>query len=445
VRWLLLCLLAACQFTPGKTAGGASGDDGGTDSSIEPDAAIDAPACASTCQSSTMILDCTSNTAVECPLGCTSDPSGDRCAWPTPSNGADMTHLAGVTKDLTITANTTLETDLGTINVDGTVTFIRSPGLGLQNGMRFTLLGSGVVVLGVKSLTVQQNARLRIAGSHPVIILSAGDILIEGLVDASANLLTCSAPTQRQCGGPGGGTGGGPTSTGGGCTGGGAGFNGSGDETGGGGGGYGTPAGGSGGAGDNLGGAGGAGNCSTQEVVPLVGGSGGGGGGNGGVGGGGGGALQLSALGSILVRTPSSATRAGIRANGAGGAEGGLGTGGGGGGSAGAILLEGQKVTIDAATLTANAGGGGGGNSGGDGSDGRFDDQGASGGTNGRAGGTGASRNSTPGNGTGGGDGTGGGGGGIGRIFINSGNGYYVLLNGALVSPVEYSGVPPAM
>jgi hypothetical protein len=108
-------------------------------------------------------------------------------------------------------------------------------------------------------------------------------------------------------------------------------------------------------------------------------------------------------------------------------------------------LLEGQTVVIDHALLVANAGSGGAGDGGTDGNPGRLDATPAPGGTGGKPGGQGAAKNGAPTNGTGPGDGTGGGGGGIGRIFINAGTGQYMVINGAIVSPTEYSATAQAM
>jgi hypothetical protein len=426
MRWLVALLVAGCRFAPG--AGPQS--DGNT-----PDAS-DA-ACRSTCHDTATLDDCTTGQPLSCPLGCLTEADGDRCAVPKPSNGAAIDQVGP--SDLAITADATLETATGGITSDTGGTIIRTPGVGLSpEGFRLTLVGDDIAVLGVRGMTIASAARLRVIGPRVVIVLASTDITIEGTLDGSGGIGACSAGANTQCGGPGGGNGGAMDADGTGCSAGKAGFDGTGDETGGGGGGYGLPAGGNGGAGNNPGGAGGAGDCSVQSLDPIAGGSGGGGGGAGGAGGGGGGAIQLTALGHLVVHTTGAAT-ASVRANGAGGLHATGSGGGGGGGSAGAILLEGQTVVIDNAILVANAGSGGAGNSGTDGNPGGLDVNPAAGGTGGHPGGQGAARNGGPGAGTGPGDGTGGGGGGVGRIFVNAGGNQYMVVNGAVVSPVEYN------
>jgi hypothetical protein len=440
MRWLFVVWLMGCRYHEPLIGG----DDAGP---VIPDVAPDA-SCRSTCQDATMLLDCATGQPKTCPLGCHADVDGDRCAEPVPSNGAGTSDLQGVTGDLIITHDAVLETATGGIVETGSGNVIRTAGVGVSpEGLAFTLLGADRGVIGARRMVVANGATLAVAGPRVAIILTAGDITIEGIVDASGGRVSCTAGTLLQCPGAGGGRGGDSTQDGSGCSPGKKGNSGGGDKTGGGGGGYGTPAGGNGGMGGdgNAGGAGGSGNCSVQKLDPIAAGSGGGGGGGGGAGGGGGGAIQLTALGNLVVRTPMGGSRAGIKANGAGGQHGGSSSGGGGGGSSGGILLEGQSVTIQDATLAANAGSGGAGDGGNDGNPGRFDDQRAAGGTGGLAGGFGAARTGTPTAGTGGGNGTGGGGGGIGRIFVNAGANYYQVTGTSVVSPVEYSGVPASM
>ena len=443
---LATCVLAGCRFTPAPGEGQGDAPAGAADARLTdaPLAIIDA-SCASTCADASTLVDCVTGGEVACPLGCLATGLGARCAWPVPSNGVGLDGLTGVTAGLIVEGRVILDSSDGSI--DGEAGAVRGPGAGVIDGLHFDPRSDGLAVLSVLSLEVRPMGALLIVGDRPLVLLSAGDITIRGVVDGSAGNLTCNLTTMSQCGGPGGGDGGADNTAGAGCSTGGAGFDGSGDETGGGGGGYGAPAGGDGGAsGGNPGGAGGDGlTCPDASLVPLVGGSGGGGGGgtgsgDGGVGGGGGGGLQLTALGTIWIETTQGAqVRARIEVNGGGGEAGGSNDGGGGGGAGGGLLLEAQRLVLNAAGLFANAGAGGAGDNGGPGADGGESITPAAGGAGTRPGGAGAARDGTPGAGGGMGDGTGGGGGGIGRIRLNVAE---VIDTSAVISPVETRTTP---
>jgi hypothetical protein len=225
--------------------------------------------------------------------------------------------------------------------------------------------GSEIAILHVGDLTVGSGATVRVVGSRPFVVISSGDIRIEGDIDAGARGETPGAGGAEPGQGPGAGMPGSHTDDG--------------RDSGGGGAGHGTDgARGSDGCQSNgggsdcaaldrpLGGPGGA-LYGDAQVTTLTGGSGGGTGGSGSVdsspgcapgpGGAGGGGVQLYAIGTITV-----ASGGGIRAGGGGG------TGGegancaaaaaGGGGSGGVIYLQADRIDL-AGTLAANGGGGG--------------------------------------------------------------------------------------
>ena len=356
--------------------------------------------------------------------GCSFEPPG--AFAPFPSNGANADHLDGVTQGLTIPAglDSTIDTDNGEIIIDGAV--FRADGPGLIGDIHFTILADNIAILAVDSLSVELDARVRVAGTNALILLSSNDVLIQGAVDISGG---CIDDLQdRTCGGPGGFSG---SDTGinpviendngdpaGGCA---PGGNGTGNdpdhETGGAGGGFGTRGANGGTGGDGR--SGGLavapdGSCPDASLVPLMGGSGGGAGGLGvfgGVGGGGGGALQITSLSQIIINGAGASDTVGIRSSGKGGGGGTDSDGGGGGGSGGAILLEAPAIELRQAVLAANGGAGGSGgntNNSVPGEDGHFGpDQAEGGGIGNRKGGRGGSLAGMATNGSGGADDTG--------------------------------------
>lgn len=438
---------AGCGFGGAPLAGGDGGSgtiDGGVDASA------DGSACTPRCIDSTQLDECGA-TPTTCPLGCVPASSDGgapaHCAVLQPSNGASIQRLNQVTADLVIDQPTaSLDTDTGEI-YNGT-TKVRTAGANVKDGIGYYVTSADVALVTVNSLTVAEDARLRIYGTRPIILLARGPVTIRGVIDVGGVCVpgssgTCLLPA------PGGGRGSAGQTKASGC---GPGQDAAGDEIlttpegGGGGGGLGT-AGAKGGDGDGMrpGGAGGEiAACPGATLVPLEGGSGGGQGGGttlmgGGMGGAGGGAIQITSLDRIAI-VASSGKQAGIYAGGGGGKAGNLGMGGGGGGSGGAILLEAPVVVLDRATLAANGGGGGEGNGFADGEDARFGASPAEGGGMGpTAGGGGGAKGSLPEPGSGGGgggtDGGGGGGGAVGLIRINGGVGYIHELNSPVLSP----------
>lgn len=249
-------------------------------------------------------------------------------------------------------------------------------------------------VFYVNGLRIGRDSKVRVTGANALAIVSRGDVVIEGILDLSAENRECN-------GGPGGYRGG-------------EGANAKGANGFGLGGGVGGvyPAGASGGSFGGLGGAGGSDVGSSAvsgsaagvkygnaELVPLMGGSGGGGDQH--CGGGGGGAIQIASSTSILIVAGGGINAGGASSRGYYG----------GGGSGGAILVEAPKVNVQG-TLAANGGGGG------YGCAGELASTPACGGTS-YEGGVGSS--AIDGNGAPGADGDsygGGGGGGAGRIRI---------------------------
>jgi hypothetical protein len=375
-------------------------------------------ACA--CTSATQ-LTCEGAT-VDCALGCVADAT-PRCGELVPSNlvgDANPTLLDG-TGDVVIDGAVLINTDTGVFT--GSLT--RVAGVGVHSGIAFLhrpFLDVDEVRLGIfafHSLTVTATATITFEGSRVAVFLVAGDVLIDGTVDASA---VADLP------GPGGRPGGTSTSVAGGCGPGAPGVKPAGLGDSGGGGGGGATDGGAGGATNNPpapGGAGGAA-CMATTLIPIFGGSGGGAGASAtppvqAEGGGGGGAVQITSFGTITINGTMLAGGGGGGGGRGDPSDGGSGAGGGGGGG---ILLE-ANVVIVAGVIAANGGGGGGGALTGNGVPGQPGQPT----TNAALGGAGDGAAGDGGNGgTGGGDpqagdlagAAGGGGGGVGAIVVNA-------------------------
>jgi len=418
-------LFAACSFNQG----GVSFVDGGQDPRIDAAAPIDGA----------VGIDAS-----------TPDACAASCESIVPSNGVDQDQLSGVTTGLAFGAGSTstINTDDGQV-VTGGGTIVRGPGGGVVDGVRFEQLSGSVAVLGVSELFLAQDAYVRVVGSRALIVLSAGNVTINGAIDVSGGCIAGGVT----CAGPGGGTGtpheGTPAT---GCAPGGNGGGGNGlpPETGGGGGSFGTAGGPGGGDGaSDPGGVAGVlpGTCSGATLVPLMGGGAGGSGGidgDGGDGGGGGGGLQITSYTRIDLIGPGMAGRpVGIIASGAGGRGGEASDGGGGGGAGGGILLESPVINLSNATVAANGGGGGGGGNDPDGSIGQsglFGSAQAVGGDDDRQGGSGGSADGAATGGEGGGDDCGGGGGGTGIIRFNVGQTGLILDPNVVISPAFTRG-----
>jgi len=372
-----------------------------------------------------------------CAGGCGALSGKARCQVLQPSGPAESTDSSTATAMVTITADTTFDTESGAISGG----FTRAAAMGLGDGVTFRVAsqtGSTVRtgIFGFASLTVMSGATLHFTGRNPVTWVVNGDVTLAGNVDLVGS---CTMPPTvgSQIGGVWNDANNG---NGGGVRGGGAGGSGTG-LGGGGGGGYGD----SGGRGGNgsaaSGGAGGVpfGDFTVADPL-LIGGSGGGSGGvtaPAGAGGKGGGAFQISANGVLILKGL-------MNAGGCGGKAGAVGGGGGGGGAGGLIFFEATSIQLGTGALIAvNGGAGGGGDNGMLGGSGTADATRAAGGSGGGQGSRGGD-----GGAAGGGQGSngadtagtprfaGGGGGGTGRIGFRTQSGMITDLGGT-TSPVR--------
>jgi hypothetical protein len=310
------------------------------------------------------LRDCV-NPPTTCALGCAPAPA--HCRQLVPANGVTSALTVG-TRSLVVSGTWTFHTDTGAIDPG-----VRPAGAdAVMEGIWFSVV-SGMGVFAVNGLQVPADAALVASGGPALIIVSAGDVSVGGVISVSAAAQNGGCATPGTCPGPGGARGAVSGTAAAGC---GPGHNGSGTSeaaTGGGGGGGHSGAGARGGQSSTMvaGGVGG-GACSDGTLAPLVGGSGGGAGGPAGVaiaqgaGGAGGGAIQLVSFTRIAIL--AGAMPAGIDAGGGGGVallSGGIASAGGGGGAGGAILLEAPTLELAAGaampTFAAIGGGGAGG------------------------------------------------------------------------------------
>jgi hypothetical protein len=428
VRWIgALLLLAGCRQLLGFE--GVAPTDGGLDPDtlVIPDAAV-CTELSTTCVEGVVLRQCTSigelPVDTTCSWGCLDDSEGPRCGLILPAANvlslADLNDSPGLL-DVTINANTTINTDTGEI------AGVRAPGAGVVSGIEYKQLNN-TGVFRMRSLTI--NATLDAKGQRGLAIAALGDVLIANLIDLRDD---CAGNN----GGPGAGDGGSSGNNGQGPGGGERGEGAGPEETGGGGGGGNGEVGAKGGDGQS-GATGGVGGSATGSpvIAILIGGSGGGGGarsGDGGPGGGGGGALHL------VSNTRIEITSGGINAGGCGGKRGTVLRGaGGGGGAGGTLLLEAPTISITNAALAVNGGGGGAGGVSSDGTPGLLQQQAAAGGTaagalDGDGGGGGAT--ATPASPGGSASHSGGGGGGVGRIRLHTRSGTATVGVSGFTSP----------
>lgn len=347
------------------------------------------PGDAPVCDSGTL-LECNADGELlqfACALGCTSTGEA-HCSFAVPRAPvtSDAIGLGVGSIDTESSGSLVFDTDSGQVSQANGGAIIRSAGAGLDasSGIHFEIVsqanGPEIGVFTVASLLVQAEDSLRGQGASAFAIVSAGDVVVNGIIDVDGGATACQSDSDS-CAGPGGGDGG--AGSGGNGQGPGAGQGGSdpgdGGESGGGGGGFAT-AGARGGNGLSQttflvradGGAGGS-VVDSELLVPLRGGGGGGGGAregtnfvecngsrDGGLGGGGGGALQL--FSRTRIEIANDGAECGISASGGGGGGAGCGAGGGGAGSGGALLLEAPIVDLAASCyLVANGGAGSGG------------------------------------------------------------------------------------
>ena len=352
-----------------------------------------------------------------CPLGCATDT--EQCLDIDPHNGlATYLDMVADPPDVVLAGPATIDPATGLVFDNGLS--IPIPTFVTAGGVRVFVTNS----LSVSGpLTVSPTSSL----SHPIAVVSHGDIVIHALIDVSARL-------DRS--GPGGWPGNDPQhSQSDDCIGRPV-F--AGPPSPGGGGGGGATAGAAGGAANAA--AGGVPGVAQADFEPLHGGCAGGGSLVAGeaFGGGGGGGLQLSSRTAIRIESAG-----GINASGGGGVSAGLSLGGTGGGSGGNILIEAPQVVLSgAAVVISTKGGGGGGASsstaaGGPGGDGGLNAVPAAGGSSpvGDIGGRGAVDGAPePGGDASGGNNSGGGGGGaMGTVLFATRAGTIVPLGGAAV------------
>lgn len=392
---------------------------------------------------------CDGNDLITCPGGATGAPVSETCPvscspTPTPHCGvlAPSNVLAAKLDELLPTATGSVTTPSGTFEIDtdtGLVAMIGGANPFAMPGTRFETIEGNLSVLVVDSFVVPPSATLRGKGTRGLIIVSRGEIDVQGTLDFSAGC-SLGGPVTPRCAGPGGGNGGAFNVLTKGCA---PGFNGAG-KGGGAGGGLGS-IGGAGGVGSSAATASSLAMCGDATLDPLVGGSGGGAGAmnSNADGGGGGGAVQLSAFGRVRVLG-----RIFVGGGGGGGSTGN--NGGGGGGAGGAVLIEGDTVLLEGAVVIATGGGGGGGRNGSPGASARVDGSVASGGASGGGGegGDGATRTVDAEAGAAGGgmnniDGGGGGGGGRGRIRVNVRGGEITIPASANLAGETTTGAYP--
>jgi len=366
--WLVPCLgaLGACSVLVDTEKTRLGSVDGGATADRREDRTADSSECSPVAVCTDGVLNrCEDGEPVTetCALGCASTEV--RCARMVPSNvSADLWDEEAANVILPSDAEVRFDTSTCDAAMTSTQVVTQSD-------------GSEACVLQAGNFEVGENAILTITGNRPLILMSSGNVVIDGVIDVSARgpepgpggfaggQLLGNADGE----GPGHGSGGSHASD---------------DSDGGGGGGGLCGMGGDGGVGSGTaGGVGGESIAGDWRLVPLHGGSGGGRGRGlitmdsiGSAGGAGGGALQISALGNMTVR-------GGILAGGGGGRGGSsaimlptsTGSSGGGGGSGGTVLLEALSVTLSGDGFIRAIGGAGGGgaddtSSGGTGEDG---------------------------------------------------------------------------
>jgi len=444
--------LCACGSVSTQPADGSTPpQDGATDGSAPGDSGADAKMCTQTTCTGGVLEVCGTSGTVErteqCALDCFSD--GTRCNAVAPSNGLQAAlDQAAEQGAVTLPDGTTIDTDAGTVvSAQGPIAVATTTVS--QSG------GAAIRVLIAKSWDIGD---VRVSGALPVAFVASGDIVIRGVIDASADGPT-AGPGARTCGTNNGG--GNPAGSGhyerppAGNSGGYPAFLWC--QNGFGGGGFGSVGGTGGiqsasfpaGAGGQLNG--------NATLSPLRGGCEAAGG-SPAYTGAGGGVVQLVS-GSQVHLVASGADKGTVHVGGGAGHAGDLGkpstddptpiSAGGGGGSGGGILVEAPRVALDDGTALLAAGGGGGGYgacnpiaSGLDappngatpaGGDCPSATPAAAGGDGGTAGAGGNGENASSGS-------AGSGGGGLGRIRVNTADGQYTAAPGSLVRGTATTG-----
>src|SRR5262249_22106694 len=137
----------------------------------------DAP-CVVECIDGDTLRSCPDGTPVACPLFCISSGT-PHCGVQAPSNGVPA-NLTDGTSGLTVSSGLTyiVMTDTGAIVTSGGAV-IRGGGTGVMGGIGFFQVGN-LSVVSAASITVEDAAALRPAGTRPIVFLSAGDVTIRG-------------------------------------------------------------------------------------------------------------------------------------------------------------------------------------------------------------------------------------------------------------------------
>ncbi|MGH7270872.1 MAG: hypothetical protein ACREJ3_10625, partial [Polyangiaceae bacterium] len=234
---------------------------------------------------------------------------------------------------------TTIDSGAGTI----TSTSCALGALDFTNNVTQSVAGGpAVMVVRLGGLTVENGHVLRLVGDKPVVLLVAGNVLVDlgGRIDAGAakTIPGAGGSLAANCAG---GTGASENAM----------------QWGGGGGGFGTPGGN--GANNNGSAAPGGGASAATNLQPLRGGcSGGTGGGGAGAAGAGGGAFEISASGTITIGTSTNVATLSAAGGGSPAVTTNQNVGSGGGGSGGAILLVSPVLATVGANGAARAHGG---------------------------------------------------------------------------------------
>src|SRR5262245_60261172 len=126
------------------------------------------------------------------------------------SNGVTEADLAGATSTLSVPAGSVfrVNSDNGAI-VDTTAdagTPVRAGGEGVISGIGF-LRRAGLGVLAAQGLDSAGGASVQAVGARALVVLRRGDARVRGVIDVSAGRCV-GGMALRECGGPGGGTGG---------------------------------------------------------------------------------------------------------------------------------------------------------------------------------------------------------------------------------------------
>jgi len=172
--WVLLCIVwVGCGFPRPSPLGGEEGDDGGTDAP-SPFCTANQPRC-----EGNQLLRCNSDGTAEisesCSIGCSVDDL--RCKDVRPSNGLGVyLDMTGSEPDLDLGTTASINTDDGSVVVDGKPVMVRS-------ALMAQASAPTILVFVVHSLIATD---VTITGSNAFALVSNGDVKIGGVFAASA-------------------------------------------------------------------------------------------------------------------------------------------------------------------------------------------------------------------------------------------------------------------